>query len=262
MVERHAQNAMSDQRNLDALGSPAFLAALGILLLNDFVLKPALHNGATGKISDFAGLFVFGVFWAALYARRRLTVILAVGVGFVFWKSPYSEPMIDTWNSLGGLQVGRTVDYTDCIALAVLVPAYVYAARAKAIITKRWMLAAVVPLSLFAFVATSTRTTIRYDVGFDFSFSQSELRDRMSRLDLEQRPHSPIGILPPDEIAIEMRASACRRVTANVRLEGPDESSAIYLVAMDYPCSRMPRHRDDLLELFEDSVVRRLRSMQ
>lgn len=254
------QDSMGEQRNLDALGSLAFLAALGILLLNDFVLKPALHNGATGKISDFAGLFAFAVFWAALYTRRRLIVVLAAGVGFVFWKSPYSEPMIDAWNSLGGLQVGRTVDYTDCIALAVLVPAYAYVPRAKAIITKRLTLAAVVPLSLFAFAATSARTTIRYDVRFDFPFSESELRDRMSRLGLELRPHSPIGILPPEEIAIEMRnASACRRVTANVRLEGRDESSAIHLVAMDYPCPRRPRHRDDLLELFEDSVVRRLR---
>jgi hypothetical protein len=170
--------------------------------------------------------------------------------------------MIDMWNSLGGLQVGRTVDYTDCIALAVLVPAYAYVPRAKAIITKRWLRAAVVPLSLFAFAATSARTTIRYDVRFDFPISESELEDRMSRLGLEQRPHSPIGILPPEEIAIEMRASACRRVTANVRLEGRDESSAIHLVAIEYPCSREPRHRENLLKLFEDSVIRRLRSMR
>lgn len=44
--------SLSEQRNLDALGSLAFLTALGILLLNDFVLKPALHNGATEQFED------------------------------------------------------------------------------------------------------------------------------------------------------------------------------------------------------------------
>ncbi len=63
---------------------PFFLGAVVVLGLNDHVLKPALHNAATGKLSDLAGLFAVGFAASALPARRasRLPVaaLLLVGV--------------------------------------------------------------------------------------------------------------------------------------------------------------------------------------
>ena len=48
-------------RSFQILGSPGFLIGLSLLLTNDFVLKEQFHNGFTGKLSDFAGLFVFSI---------------------------------------------------------------------------------------------------------------------------------------------------------------------------------------------------------
>jgi hypothetical protein len=48
------------------LRSPLLLLAVGVLLLNDFVLKVAFHNWLTGKLSDVAGLAAFTIFCGAL----------------------------------------------------------------------------------------------------------------------------------------------------------------------------------------------------
>ena len=37
-------------KRFEALLAPAVLLALAVLLANDFVLKPALHDGLTGKV--------------------------------------------------------------------------------------------------------------------------------------------------------------------------------------------------------------------
>jgi hypothetical protein len=52
-----------------------FLAALGLLLVNDHYLKAVYHKWFTRKLSDFAGLFVFAVFWTAVFGGRRLLVV-------------------------------------------------------------------------------------------------------------------------------------------------------------------------------------------
>src|SRR6185369_1060873 len=73
------------------LTSPIFASALAVLLLNDFLLKPVFHNWITGKLSDFAGVFVFSLFFAALFPHWKRSVYLFTILGFGFWKSPYSE---------------------------------------------------------------------------------------------------------------------------------------------------------------------------
>ncbi|MFK7937171.1 MAG: hypothetical protein AB8G22_26890 [Saprospiraceae bacterium] len=51
-----------------------FILALTLLLLNDFYWKATYANFWTGKISDFAGLFVFILFWSTLFPKRKTTV--------------------------------------------------------------------------------------------------------------------------------------------------------------------------------------------
>lgn len=53
-----------------------------------FFLKPWLANGFTGKLSDFAGLFAFPFFWAALVPRWRVAIYLGTAVAFTIWKLP------------------------------------------------------------------------------------------------------------------------------------------------------------------------------
>jgi hypothetical protein len=104
------------------LTSPAFLIAAALLLLNDWVFKPAVGSWWTGKLSDVAGLFAFATFWTAFLPRDRRCVCALTAAGFLVWKSPASQPLLAAWNALGVWPLARVVDYTDWLALAALIP--------------------------------------------------------------------------------------------------------------------------------------------
>lgn len=61
----------SDSSSDDPLLHPAVIAALGVWLLNDHVLKLVYPGWLTGKLSDAAGLIVFPVFISALLETLR-----------------------------------------------------------------------------------------------------------------------------------------------------------------------------------------------
>lgn len=58
---------MSDARPGDALLHPVPLVAIGVLLLNDHVLKAASPGFVTGKLSDVAGLVFFPLFLVSVF---------------------------------------------------------------------------------------------------------------------------------------------------------------------------------------------------
>lgn len=140
--------------------SPLFLISLFLLLLNDFVLKSQFHNFLTGKISDFAGLFIFSLFFISFLPKRKLIVLLSIATLFTFWKSPFSESFINYWNSFEILTVWRVVDYTDLFALSVLPFAYFYSNYCFGkyeikLPFKQVATSSMILVSLFAFIATS-----------------------------------------------------------------------------------------------------------
>lgn len=142
-------------RNIKLLTSLWFLLGLVILLLNDFILKEAYGNWVTGKLSDFAGLFVFFLFWTALFPKHKNKIFIFTAIVFVYWKSPYSQALINTWNTIGLWTIYRTVDYSDAIALTILPLAYHIEALKEKIIAIR--ITPYIPLTIcvYAFVATS-----------------------------------------------------------------------------------------------------------
>jgi hypothetical protein len=107
-------------KRFDLLRSPLLLLAVGVLLLNDFVLKAAFHNWITGKLSDVAGLAAFTIFCCALWPRRVRAVGAVITILFVFWKSPYASGAIEAANAVLPFAIGRTVDITDLMALPVV----------------------------------------------------------------------------------------------------------------------------------------------
>ncbi len=113
---------MKPQRCL--LLHPAFVAFLALLLLNDLYLKYAFHNWLTGKLSDFAGLFVFAIFFSVFFPAYKKTVFVFTCLFFLWWKSRFSDSFIYFLNTDLLLPVHRVVDYTDSLALAVLPFAY------------------------------------------------------------------------------------------------------------------------------------------
>jgi hypothetical protein len=108
-----------------------FVLALVALIVNDAWLKSAWPGLVTGKLSDFAGIVVVGLLGLSCIPRRPVQICAAIAVFFAWWKGPWSQPFIDAVNSVSPMTIGRTVDYTDLLALLIL-PMCVEVARREA----------------------------------------------------------------------------------------------------------------------------------
>jgi len=126
-------------RRTDLLVSAPFIASLALLALNDWVLKNAWHNEFTGKLSDFAGVALFSLFWIAFFPTRMRTVLIATALGFAWWKSPLSQAFIEYWNAWMPLRIARVADYGDLAALIVLPIVVVYVRRPPMARVIRWL---------------------------------------------------------------------------------------------------------------------------
>jgi tetratricopeptide (TPR) repeat protein len=143
--------------------TPIYLGTVAILVVNDHVLKQAFPGVVTGKLSDFAGLFAFAVFFSVAIRRHVPAIHVAIAVAFAAWKSPLSDPAIEAWNATMPFRIARAVDYSDLLGLSVLPLSLAYLRR-------RWWsiapgaarAAAVAMISLVAFTATSTWPTFTY----------------------------------------------------------------------------------------------------
>ena len=141
---------------LQDLRSRGFILGLLLLFLNDFVLKKLFYNYLTGKFSDFAGIFVFTIFWCALFPKKRLVVYFLITVFFIFWKFPHSEPLIVFINANTPLNYVRVVDSSDLLALLMIPLAYWYQIQLH---TKNFVgvpIALSLSFASFLFIATST----------------------------------------------------------------------------------------------------------
>jgi len=128
-----------DRLALAALGHPASLGAVALLLLNDHVLKQAFPSILTGKLSDFAGLFFFpfllavsvGLFGRRAGRPRRTEAAMAACFAVTAWcfalikVDPASNVVaVRVLETALGLPVRIVRDPTDLIALAALWPAW------------------------------------------------------------------------------------------------------------------------------------------
>lgn len=200
-----------DGRRLDLLARPATLAALALLVVNDHVLKAAFGGVVTGKLSDFAGLYLFAVFCIALSrapAPGRTCALMAAA--WVAWKTPLSGPILAAWNGMGIFRLHRIADPTDLLALAVLPFAW-RAARTPRMPCRRIIPIAVVPACLLAFAATD-----RFPVPVSaptppehFAESREALLMRIYRLHLSQGATAPWRMHEdrPDTIGVQVAPS-------------------------------------------------------
>ncbi|WP_367390060.1 hypothetical protein [Lewinella sp. LCG006] len=138
-----------------------FISGLILLLLNDHFLKAQFGNWFTGKLSDFAGLLIFPLFLRFVFPVSARQAIGITFLGFLFWKSPFVQPLLDAYNALGIWPVSRVVDYSDYLAFLMLPLSYyvlehVADFRLRIGFKQQWQLNAILTIAVFAFVATST----------------------------------------------------------------------------------------------------------
>ena len=138
-----------------------FVLALVVLLVNDGLLKQAYPGLITGKLSDFAGIALVSLPLFAAFPRHVRTIYLAFFGAFLWWKSPASSAFITFMNDVQPLRIGRTVDYWDLLALAILPAcAKIAASGPRSLVNsaalRRWILPPVFAATLFGVMATST----------------------------------------------------------------------------------------------------------
>lgn len=106
---------------LSLLWHPAFTGSVALLALNDHFLKAAVPSTLTGKLSDFAGVFVAATVLGVVINRSRPALVL-VGLGFASLKLSAMAAILAA-PLLGGVTLQ---DPTDLLALAALWPAWVF----------------------------------------------------------------------------------------------------------------------------------------
>ncbi len=156
-----------------------FVLALTTLIVNDAWLKSEWPGLITGKLSDFAGIAVVMLLALHRVPQRRLLVFSVIAVAFAWWKSPGSQPLIDAVNILVPGTAGRTVDYSDLIALLVMPLCAGVARRAEDFAlpgagVRRMLLAPIGIATIFGLMAT-TLPPVQQDYKVRTIESSSEL---------------------------------------------------------------------------------------
>lgn len=167
------------------LTSPVFLISLFLLVLNDHLFKYQFHNFLTGKISDFAGLLCFALFWTGLFHNYQKVALFSIGLAFIFWKSEFSSGLIDWMNQNGLFHFNRVIDYGDLWALTVLPHAHFYQKRILNIGTGiQLRMPPVLPIMMacFSFIATTIEEAFPncYEgQSYEMPLTQDELLQKM-----------------------------------------------------------------------------------
>jgi hypothetical protein len=241
----------------DILLSPGFVGGL-CLLVNDFFLKHLWANFFTGKLSDFAGLFIFPLFWAALFPKYRRAIYAATAVAFTIWKSALSQPLIDYWNALAILPLSRTVDLGDLIALAVLPISYIYFERAKQLVRQPVVLYFIAAISIFAFTATSYRENhmVQFSDRYDFAMPKVSLLRKMYQLDraVPEYEVSTCSVDQPESQRFNLKIPAkfCNVPTeAEIVVFGNDASTTVALMNMTYFCAEREDQEEVLRQILK-----------
>lgn len=267
---------------LHLLTSTAFIAGLALLLSNDLLFKPVFHNWVTGKLSDLAGLFIFPLFWTAFAPRRKVPIYILTAIGFIFWKSIYSQPVIGLWNSLPLLKIARTVDLTDLVALLALPLSYFYEQRlssARPLAARRFATCIIILASVFAFTATQREGDhmVTEDKEYEFNTSSAELLNRLNHIGLKYVNHhrmddeqaqrlgkirgTPLTEEDRNEYSFSTPSKFCNdTVYANVTLHERAGKAVLRREYLIYNCDVSDQAHDrEAVGVFERDVINRLR---
>lgn len=125
-MENRSKKIIENRFKFGLLTSELFLLGILIVLINDIFLKYAYSNVITGKLSDFAGLFIFPFFVSVFFFKHSFKVYISTAVLFVFWKLKISDGFISFLSDVMNFAFYRTVDISDLIALSILPFSYKY----------------------------------------------------------------------------------------------------------------------------------------
>ena len=111
---------MNTTRNKYYLLNFVFLFCLLTLLLNDHCLKYEFANWITGKLSDMAGIIILPLLLTFVFPKLKQHATWISALLFTFWKSPFSQDLINLYNLYSFIQISRVIDLTDLYVLLLL----------------------------------------------------------------------------------------------------------------------------------------------
>lgn len=156
-----------------------FLLSLALLITNDLYLKRAFPGWITGKLSDVAGIYLLTLLVTAASPKRKYTGAVILALGFLYWKSPLSQGLIDSVNSVFLAQIGRVVDYTDLLALIAIPLAWASVSTGLTRPRKFWRQRLLsFPIAAITMLAL-TGTSVLMPMG-DYSIRNADLENRVS----------------------------------------------------------------------------------
>jgi hypothetical protein len=236
--------------------SPPFLIALSLLAINDALLKSQFPGFVTGKLSDVAGLFAFVVFICALIPRRRIAIGAVVAIAFTWWKSPLSQFAIDGWNRIGTFAIGRTIDFTDLAALAIIPIAFAWIARQERVVRqpRRAVTFAIGAVSLIAFTATQTAHGRCCSVSYDIPMNRVAVVAALTEVARE------VSCEPDDECSFRFPSKGIcgnrRDADVDVKLTAIGDRTRFDVINITYWCDG--DHDLAAQRAFEELVIRKL----
>jgi hypothetical protein len=270
------------ERAVRLLATYGLIASISVLLLNDFVLKAYFGNFITGKLSDLAGLFAAAIFVSIFMSPRGS--VLTVAVLFVWWKTPFSQPIIDLMNAIGLGPIGRAIDYSDYIALIVLIPVkkYIASVLSRPYAPSTDIRSAVATLfsviSVFAFTATSfvNERSVWVKIHYTFNIRKTDFEDRIARLPSvrEVKIEKETDVWPKDKypdvetdprdyfLGFRIQEKFCDSSEIKVFTSFRDDSNKQEIdgINFKYWCSVPPTKEDEkkLIEIVEQQMIKPL----
>lgn len=177
-------------RDTNKIAHPLFILCVLTLIVNDWYLKTTFHNSVTGKLSDFTGLFAFPYLLSVLYPRHSNKIHIGSVLLFVLWKSEWSQPLIDVFNSFT-IPINRTVDYTDYIALVCVGISYItlkseISLSMKPIVKKAFMVVACLSFLATTLPPHTNRKYVNINREYEFPFSKRELVSRLNMVQIKE----------------------------------------------------------------------------
>lgn len=264
---------MRKKNRFNIISSYWFLGALFLLLLNDFILKQTFHNWFTGKLSDFAGLFMFPLFLSIFFPKSIKHILVATALFFIYWKSSFSTNFIEFFNDLSSYQIARVVDYTDLLALTVLPFAYLIYDKRNELL--KFKLHPVFPILITGFALMSTsqaESIVTLNEEYYVSKSLADLRTQILNIDpllaSVQTEVSYISNITNDSLSFNLFISdknLCQAVYLYPYIIGIDSSSSrIFFKDTDQRCTEKcgvlrkcdtGNTKEEIMEVIESNFI-------
>ncbi|MNQ45235.1 hypothetical protein D3C85_590130 [compost metagenome] len=281
------------QREFTSLG---FILGLFILLLNDFYLKNLYGNWLTGKLSDFAGLFIFPMFWAILFPHFKNKIYFGTLIIFIYWKSELSNSIIEFINHSNYFKIQRVVDLSDLLALTILPISYLYNQKHEKFYIQKIKPVFIVSLTSFAFMATSYSTDIDHEKKYSFNYSLQTLKTKIYYLKGISNPYeeqkedyisdssgkykihkfnldtisfteAPITKFVQDTMDLFVYEDFCfKGYSAKIKISGDSKNSKLELLSFHHSCPKNEKtltkwNNDEeiLSQSFENKIIEQLK---